>query len=82
LEKTEKEKENKEILAYQDEEIIFNNQTNQLVQFLQDNDTNGDEDEDEVIMCQSLWPIAAPKEETETSGSQRKTPGGEILKGY
>ena len=31
LEKTEKEKENEEILAYQDEEIIFNNQTNQLV---------------------------------------------------
>jgi hypothetical protein len=30
LEKTEKEKENKEILAYQDEEIIFNNHTNQL----------------------------------------------------
>ncbi|KAI7938769.1 hypothetical protein MJO28_014348 [Puccinia striiformis f. sp. tritici] len=78
----EQQKLHEEILALQDEEISFNDQTNELARFLQDNNDNGDEDDEEITMCQSLWPIAALREEVVGRKKRRKNPGGGILKGY
>ncbi|POW18266.1 hypothetical protein PSHT_05996 [Puccinia striiformis] len=79
---SEQQKLHEEILALQDEEILFNEQTNELARFLQDNNDNGDEDDEEITMCQSLWPIVAVREEVVGLKKRRKNPGGGILKGY
>ncbi|POW17740.1 hypothetical protein PSTT_00408 [Puccinia striiformis] len=73
---SEQQKLHEEILALQDEEILFNEQTNELARFLQDNNDNGDEDDEEITMCQSLWPIVAVREEVVGLKKRRKNPGG------